>query len=63
MKQYGLNEDEILVLSRHLKSIYGVADTQEVVMQMSMDQEISGFSIEESNHLRKAIAKKKDDVL
>lgn len=63
MKDYGLNEKEITVLSKHLKSVYGVADTQEVVMQMSMDKEIAGFSIEESNHLRKAIAKKKDDVL
>ncbi|WP_425203763.1 DNA polymerase III subunit alpha [Priestia megaterium] len=63
MKKYGLTDDEIMVMEDYLKEIYGVADTQEVVMQMVMDARISGFSIKESNQLRKAIAKKKEDVL
>ena len=63
MESYGLNESEVKTLERHLKDIYGVADTQEIVMQMVMDKEIANFSIEESNKLRKAIAKKKANVL
>ncbi|MGG3890230.1 DNA polymerase III subunit alpha [Metabacillus fastidiosus] len=63
MRDYGLTDNEITVMERHLKDIHGVADTQEVVMQMVMDSEISNFTIAESNKLRKAIAKKKEDVL
>ncbi|WP_406590280.1 DNA polymerase III subunit alpha [Bacillus atrophaeus] len=63
MHEYGLSDHEITVLERHLKSVYGVADTQEIVMQMAMDKDIAGFTIEESNYLRKSIAKKKEDVL
>lgn len=63
MRQHGLNEKEINVMERHLKDIYGVADTQEVVMQMVMDKDIANFDIKESNYLRKSIAKKKEDVL
>ncbi|PHA03043.1 DNA-dependent DNA polymerase [Bacillus pseudomycoides] len=63
MKEHGLTDDEIAVMERHLKDIYGVADTQEVVMQMVMDKNISNFDIKESNFLRKGIAKKKANVL
>ncbi len=63
MRKYGLTDAEIKVMEKHLKDIYGVADTQEVVMQMVMDREIAGFDIKESNYLRKSIAKKKEDVL
>ncbi|ARC67927.1 DNA polymerase III subunit alpha [Bacillus licheniformis] len=63
MRKYGLSDDAIKVVEKHLKDIYGVADTQEVVMQMVMDKEIAGFDIKESNYLRKSIAKKKEDVL
>ncbi|MCA1027033.1 hypothetical protein LCM23_13105 [Cytobacillus kochii] len=63
MGKAGLSKDEIAVLETYLKDLYGVADTQEVVMQMVMDEKISGFDIKESNYLRKSIAKKKADVL
>ncbi|SNZ10023.1 DNA polymerase-3 subunit alpha [Terribacillus aidingensis] len=63
MKDYGLSNTDITVMEKYLKEIYGVADTQEVVMQMVMDAKIAGFSIKESNQLRKAIAKKKEKVL
>jgi DNA polymerase III subunit alpha len=63
MRDYGLTEQEIVVMERHLKDIYGVADTQEVVMTMVMDKDISNFDIKESNFLRKGIAKKKSGVL
>jgi DNA polymerase-3 subunit alpha len=63
MVKVGLTQEEIKVLETYLKDIYGVADTQEVVMQMVMDKKISNFDIKESNYLRKSIAKKKADVL
>lgn len=63
MRNYGLSNAGIKVVERYLKDIYGVADTQEVVMQMVMDKDIADFDIKESNYLRKSIAKKKEDVL
>jgi DNA polymerase III subunit alpha len=58
MRVYQLNDEEVNILEHHLKQIYGVADTQEVVMLMVMDERISNFSVAEANTLRKAIAKK-----
>lgn len=63
MRDYGLTEDEIVTLEKHLKIVYGVADTQEIVMELCMDDKVANFSIAEANKLRKAIAKKKKDVL
>lgn len=59
MKDAGLNTDEIKVLEKYLLEKCGVADSQEVVMQLSMDPKISGFTMKEANKLRKTIAKKK----
>ena len=58
MRDSGLNNDEIKVLEKYLKAKDGVADSQEVVMQLSMDPQISGFDMKEANRLRKTIAKK-----
>lgn len=63
MNTYSLNADEISVMEKHLKPLYGVADTQEVVMLLSMDEHISNFSLKEANKLRKGIAKKKKKIL
>jgi DNA polymerase-3 subunit alpha len=63
MRDYGLNEEEIKILEPHLLPVYGVAETQEVVMKLSMDEKISGFNVAQANMIRKSIAKKKADVL
>ncbi len=63
MKEYRLNEEEIEVMKKHLLSSYGLADSQEKVMQLSMDEKISNFSLGEANKLRKSIAKKDEQVL
>lgn len=63
MRDYGLTEDEIKILEPHLLPVYGVAETQEVVMKLSMDKNISNFSVAEANIIRKSIAKKKEDAL
>lgn len=60
--QYRLSKEEIRILEPYLKSVYGVGDTQEIVMEISMDDHISNFSVAESNKLRKGIAKKKKDL-
>lgn len=54
----GLTSDEIKVLEKYLKEKDGVAESQEVVMQLSMDPQISGFDMKDANRLRKIIAKK-----
>ena len=58
MELYGLNADNVELLEKHLKILYGVADSQESVMQLTMDEKITGFTLNEANSLRKAIAKK-----
>lgn len=63
LDRWKITSDEIKILEKYLLPVYGVADTQEVVMQMSMDEQIAGFDIVDSNTLRKAIAKKSADVL
>jgi DNA polymerase-3 subunit alpha len=63
MRDFGLTEDEIKVLEPYLLPVYGVAETQEVVMRLSMDKNISNFNVAEANIIRKSIAKKKEDVL
>lgn len=63
MRSYKLTSKEIKVLEKYLKKIYGVADTQEVVMELSMDEKIADFDLKQSNTLRKGIAKKKGKII
>ena len=58
MRNFGLTADEIKIMEDHLLLLCGVADTQESIMMMTMDERISGFNIKEANKLRKGIAKK-----
>lgn len=58
MVEFGLNEEEIKILEEYLLQDYGVANTQETMMMLSMDHRISNFSVVESNALRKSVAKK-----
>ena len=58
-EDYHLTEEEIKVVEPYLLPVYGVGDTQEIVMELSMDKKIADFSVAESNKLRKSIAKKK----
>lgn len=63
MEQWGLNRHEQEIMKKHLGPLYGVADTQESIMEMSMDSEISGFDVVLANKLRKSVAKKKKDLI
>lgn len=59
---YHLSEDEIKTVEPYLLPVYGVGDTQEIVMELSMDKNIAGFNVAEANKLRKAIAKKNKEL-
>ncbi len=63
MREAGLTLGEMKLLEPYLNIVYGVAVSQETMMRMSMDPHISGFTVGEANILRKAVAKKKADVL
>ena len=57
MRRYGLTEEEIKVMEKHLLTNSGVCECQEGIMLISMDEKISGFSVKEANKLRKTIAR------
>lgn len=57
MTTYNLTQEEVKVLEKHLLHLYGIADTQEIVMQLAMDEKIANFTLKEANKLRKGIAK------
>lgn len=63
MKAEGLTLEEQKILEPYLLPVYGVCISQECMMRLAMDENISGFSVKEANVLRKAVAKKKADVL
>lgn len=61
-ENYHLTQDEIKTVEPYLLPVYGVGETQEIVMELSMDKHIAGFNIAEANKLRKGIAKKNRDL-
>jgi len=60
--EYHLTENEIKTVEPYLLQVYGVGDTQEIVMEISMDEHISGFDVAQANKLRKGISKKDKDL-
>lgn len=60
MDEAGLTEHEKDILKKYLAKSYGVSGTQEVMMRIVMDPEISGFTLGEANALRKAVSKKRE---
>lgn len=63
MDYYGLNDKEVKIMEKHLLKFYGIATTQEDIMLISMDKNISNFTVAESNALRKGVAKKNKKVI
>ena len=59
---FGLNKDEQAILWKYLADAYGMADSQEKVMRLSMDEHTAGYTLKEANKLRKSIAKKDDKL-
>lgn len=63
MQKTGLNTSEIEILKVLLLGDYGISAEQESVMQIVMHPKISNFTLKQANGLRKAIAKKKKDLI
>jgi DNA polymerase-3 subunit alpha len=61
MKKFGLKEEHINILKKHLLQDYGVCSSQERMMLMTMDKNVTGFGVVESSELRKGVAKKKEE--
>ena len=57
-EEYQLTSEEIKILEKWLLPTYGIADTQESVMELSMDPHIANFDMAKASKLRKSIAKK-----
>ena len=58
MKMRGLTKKEVEILEPYYKHMYGTPCMQEDLMQVVMDENISNFSLKESNDTRKIVAKK-----
>lgn len=58
MTEATLTQHEQDVLRKYLEASYGVSGSQEVLMRILMDPEITHFTLGEANAARKAIAKK-----
>ena len=60
LDSYGVTDpDEIATLHKVLDYCYGVPSMQEDVMELLQEPKISGFTLGQSDHARKIIAKKK----
>lgn len=57
-KKVGLTQHEKDILKKYIADSYMLADSQEKVMQIAMDQEVAGFTLTESHAVRRSIAKK-----
>lgn len=62
MKTFGLNENEVVICKKLLSEDFGVCNTQEKMMLISMDDEVSAFDVPTSNILRKGVSKKKGEL-
>jgi len=63
MKKFGLNEKQINIMEKHLLQDYGVCSSQEKMMLLTMDKDVAGFGVIESNKLRKGVAKKQQKLI
>lgn len=59
MDEFGLTKEEQKILEPYYKRDYGVPASQEQLMLLVMDKNISHFTLSESNHTRKILAKKR----
>ena len=63
MKKFGLNEVQVNIMEKHLLQDYGVCSSQEKMMLLTMDKDVAGFGVIESNKLRKGVAKKQQKLI
>ena len=58
MDLYGLTDSEKRLLHKYLDYEYGICASQEDIMSMIQDPQLGGWSLKDSDRLRKSIAKK-----
>lgn len=58
LSRAGLSNAEKDLMRKHLGSHFGVAESQESIMLLTMDEKVAGFSVSEADSTRKSIAKK-----
>ena len=58
MNQYSLTEEQKALLHNYLDYEYGICASQEDIMSMIQNPELGGWSLKDSDMLRKSIAKK-----
>ena len=58
MNKYGLSEEEITLMERHLLSRTGICDTQELLMGIIIDPDIANGGLNFANRFRKSVGKK-----
>lgn len=63
LKKFNISDDEKETLKRHLDKSSGLCLSQETLMLMAMDKNISGMTLKETDALRKGIAKKKHKLI
>lgn len=63
MRESGLTEDDMKLLEPHYLPVYGVPNTQEDMMEILMNSQLVGFTLEEANYARKIVGKKKMDEI
>lgn len=63
LDKYNLHGETRETIKKLLAPSYGVASMQEEMMMLLMEEHICGFSVVEANKARKAVAKKKADVM
>lgn len=60
LQRYGVTDENVIqALHETLDHCYGVANTQEDIMELVMRPEVSGFTLKQSDAMRKILAKKK----
>lgn len=63
MERYGLTKHEQSLMERHLLERTGIADTQEIIMNIIIDEDIANGGLEYANVFRKSIGKKDDKAI
>lgn len=56
MDNYGLTENEKKIIRKHLTTSHGICESQESLMSLVQEPEIAGWSLKQSDYLRKSIA-------
>jgi DNA polymerase-3 subunit alpha len=59
LERYNINPEEVKLLEPHYVPVHGVPNTQEDMMEVLMNPELIGFTLEEANYARKIVGKKK----